>query len=95
MTPDTGMRPTSALRSGGGRACNNCHAAWPPDNFNHAVAGQALDENHAEQDCEFCHVDRQFSVPPTCSECHQPDEGIAFPKQRPGPVAPSPSPADD
>lgn len=77
------------------RACNNCHAAWSPVSFNHAVTGQVLDENHVEQDCEFCHVDRKFNVPPTCTECHDADEGIAFPKKRPGPVAPSPSPATD
>lgn len=67
--------------------CNACHAAWAPDNFNHAVTGQVLDENHVETDCEECHTDRKFDAPPTCDECHDEDEGIAFPGQRPGPPA--------
>jgi hypothetical protein len=68
------------------RECNACHGAWAPDNFNHGVTGQALDENHAEIDCEECHIDRKFDRAPTCEECHEEDEGIAFPATRPGPV---------
>lgn len=68
------------------RDCNKCHEAWAPDNFDHRVTGQALDENHAETDCEECHIDRKFDQPPTCDECHDEDEGIAFPDRRPGPV---------
>jgi len=68
------------------RDCNKCHEAWAPDNFNHGITGQGLDENHAETDCEECHIDRKFDQPPTCDECHDEDEGIAFPDKRPGPV---------
>ncbi|MBN2563345.1 MAG: cytochrome c3 family protein [Phycisphaerae bacterium] len=68
------------------RDCNTCHAAWQPDNFDHKVTGQVLDETHAEHDCEGCHIDRKFDRPPVCSECHDVDEGITFPKKRPGPV---------
>jgi hypothetical protein len=68
------------------RDCNACHDAWAPDNFDHNITGQALDENHAEHDCQVCHIDRKFDRPPTCDECHEEDEGIAFPAKRPGPV---------
>jgi hypothetical protein len=66
--------------------CTLCHTDWEPSTFNHAVTGQALDENHAETDCEECHADRKFDEPPRCDECHDEDEGIAFPDKRPGPV---------
>jgi len=69
------------------RECNTCHAGWAPDSFDHAVTGQVLDENHKENDCEYCHIDRKFTVPPTCEECHDEDEGVSFPAQRPGPIA--------
>ncbi len=66
--------------------CAFCHTGWGPDTFNHAVTGQILDDNHVETDCEECHIDRKFDAPPTCDECHDEDEGIAFPRKRPGPV---------
>jgi hypothetical protein len=65
--------------------CNSCHGDWEPDNFDHQVTGQALDENHVEFDCADCHADRRFDLPPGCEECHDEEEGIAFPAQRPGP----------
>ena len=65
--------------------CNACHSGWNPSVFDHSVTGQALDENHAEQDCEMCHAERKFDRPPTCSECHDEDDGITFPAKRPGP----------
>ena len=68
------------------RECDACHAAWSPDNFNHAVNGQTLDEIHVEIDCEECHIDRKFDTPPACDECHEEEEGIAYPAKRPGPV---------
>ncbi|MBU0617332.1 MAG: cytochrome c family protein [Planctomycetes bacterium] len=77
------------------RECNTCHAAWATGNFDHAVTGQALDENHVETDCAECHVDRKFSVPPACGECHDEDEGIAFPDKRPGPVVEVKTPGGD
>jgi hypothetical protein len=76
------------------RECNSCHGDWEPANFNHAVTGQELDTNHAETDCVECHADRKFDVPPTCDECHDEEEGIAFPKKRPGRVvSPATQPA--
>ncbi len=66
--------------------CGSCHTDWEPDTFDHAVTRQILDENHSEFDCEDCHEDGAFDKPPTCTECHDEDEGIAFPAMRPGPV---------
>ncbi|MCK4341021.1 MAG: cytochrome c3 family protein [Phycisphaerae bacterium] len=74
------------------RECDSCHSDWEPDNFDHTLTGQILDGNHAETDCEECHGDRKFDQPPSCDECHDEDEGIAFPSQRPGP-APTSAPA--
>ncbi len=68
------------------RDCNTCHDGWSTENFDHAVTGQLLDETHAELDCTGCHLDRKFDLPPSCTECHEEDEGIVFPDQRPGPT---------
>lgn len=68
------------------RDCNSCHGDWAPDTFDHAVTGQMLDGNHEEVSCGDCHTDRKFDVPPRCDECHDEDEGIAFPAKRPGPL---------
>ncbi len=68
--------------------CNDCHSAWEPDSFDHLVSGQVLDENHKEIDCADCHADRKFDLPPRCDECHEEEDGIKFPEQRPGPVVP-------
>ena len=45
------------------------------------VTGLVLDENHIENDCEDCHVNKNYSVKPTCEECH--DE-ITYPDKLPG-----------
>jgi hypothetical protein len=68
------------------RNCNKCHGDWDPDSFDHAVTGQVLDSNHEEIACADCHADRKFDIPPRCDECHDEDEGVAFPAKRPGPV---------
>lgn len=68
------------------RDCNACHSDWSPSSFNHAVTGQVLDKNHEEADCADCHAGRKFDSPATCDECHEEDEGIAFPEKRPGRV---------
>ena len=61
--------------------------AGEPGTFDHAVTGQVPDETHAGIDCADCHIDRKFDRPPTCEECHDPDEGVAFPAKRPRPTA--------
>jgi len=72
------------------RECNTCHVNWTPVNFNHAITGQTLNENHARFDCDACHKERKFDRVPTCDECHDADEGIAFPAKRPGPLKATP-----
>jgi hypothetical protein len=72
-------------------SCNRCHGGWESANFNHAVTGQMLNETHKEFDCADCHAERRFDLPPTCSECHEPEEGITFPARRPGPRETSPA----
>lgn len=66
--------------------CQFCHSAWTPDTFDHAVTGQVLDETHAEIDCTDCHLGSRFDAPPSCQECHDPDDRITFPTKRPGPL---------
>jgi hypothetical protein len=63
--------------------CDVCHRGWNPQNFNHSVTGIALDENHREIDCEYCHPSSKFDEAPSCSECH--DKEIKFPERLPGP----------
>jgi hypothetical protein len=63
-------------------ACAVCHGGWSPKNFNHGVTGVALDENHREVDCEYCHPSSKFDETPSCSECH--GEDIKYPERLPG-----------
>jgi hypothetical protein len=68
------------------RDCNACHSDWSPSSFDHAVTGQVLDKDHEEANCADCHAERKFDRPPRCNECHEEDEGVAFPEKRPGRV---------
>ena len=68
------------------RDCNACHGDWSPSSFDHAVTGQVLDKDHEEADCADCHTERKFDRPPRCDECHEEEEGVAFPEKRPGRV---------
>ncbi|RKZ00107.1 MAG: hypothetical protein DRQ13_01075 [Ignavibacteriae bacterium] len=61
--------------------CNSCHSDWRPDTFNHKVTGLILDENHKDNDCADCHIDRDFSVNPTCDDCH---DDKNYPEEIPG-----------
>jgi Class III cytochrome C family len=61
--------------------CTNCHIHWEVGSFNHKVTGITLDENHIEEDCDSCHLDRNFTDAPSCDDCH--DEAM-FPEQLPG-----------
>jgi len=61
--------------------CLFCHKSWNNENFNHKVTGLVLDENHIENDCEDCHIDKKFNEKPTCDNCH--DE-ITYPNKLPG-----------
>jgi hypothetical protein len=61
--------------------CDGCHKGWNTETFDHAAIGLALDEDHADNDCTDCHLDRQFEKPPTCLECHDEKQ---YPKDVPG-----------
>jgi hypothetical protein len=62
--------------------CVSCHRDWAVGTFNHKVTGLVLSENHAEVDCEMCHVDKKFAQKPTCDNCHEAD--IMYPDYAPG-----------
>lgn len=66
------------------RSCESCHKSWDAATFNHGVTGLTLDANHAGQTCEACHAEKRFDRPPTCTECHDADSGIAYPAKSPG-----------
>ena len=61
--------------------CTNCHIHWETGVFDHSVTGLTLDEYHVEEDCEVCHIDRDFSIEATCTNCH--DE-VSYPDDLPG-----------
>lgn len=61
--------------------CSSCHSTWKQGNFNHAVTGIALSENHIELECDNCHTDRKFTQKPVCNTCH---DDRQFPKNMPG-----------
>ena len=61
--------------------CTDCHIHWEVDVFDHSVTGLALNDDHIEEDCEVCHIDRDFRVEPTCDNCH---DGISYPRDLPG-----------
>lgn len=63
------------------KECDACHGSWNSESFNHKITGLVLDENHIENECEDCHIDRKFAKQPTCDNCH--DE-ITYPKNTPG-----------
>lgn len=61
--------------------CVSCHIHWEVGSFDHAVTRIILDEDHIEEDCDSCHLDMDFTVAPSCEDCH--DEPM-FPEQIPG-----------
>jgi len=72
-----------------GDRCNHCH--YPDDRdapkpFEHASVGQLLDKDHASLRCRQCHG--QLKAKPGCGDasCHR-QKAVAFPIDRPGPVA--------
>lgn len=60
--------------------CLFCHDGWIVGDFDHVIAGLTLSDDHSEEDCESCHIDNDFSVEPTCDNCH--DE-ITYPDYSP------------
>lgn len=61
--------------------CLSCHKDWNNTNFKHSVTGFQLDETHSELNCEDCHLDNNFAVKPSCTNCH---ENYFYPKIKPG-----------
>lgn len=61
--------------------CTDCHIHWEVGVFDHSVTGLALNDDHIEEDCENCHIDRDFRIEPTCDECH---DDINYPEYLPG-----------
>ena len=61
--------------------CQVCHKDWNKGKFDHSVTGLILDDDHADHACEECHRGSNFSVSPTCTECH---DDYEYPKQKPG-----------
>ena len=58
--------------------CTTCHIHWEVGSFDHAVTRVILDENHVDEDCDSCHIDMDFTVTPSCDDCH--DEKTWDPK---------------
>ncbi|RLD27222.1 MAG: hypothetical protein DRI70_04750 [Bacteroidetes bacterium] len=61
--------------------CADCHIHWETGTFDHRVTGLTLNDDHVEEDCEVCHIDRNFSIEPSCTNCH---EDISYPDEFPG-----------
>ncbi len=61
--------------------CTDCHIHWEVGVFDHSVTGLVLNDDHVEEDCEWCHIDRDFRTTPSCEECH---DDISYPEDLPG-----------
>jgi len=69
-------------------SCGHCHYRddqKPPPPFDHALAGQSMDKDHASLECRQCH--ERYKGPPSCGDasCHK-NRAVQFPADRPGPV---------
>ena len=76
--------------------CNTCHYGddqTPPPPFEHRMTKQILDKDHIELKCAQCHIRVKAKTELTCgdSSCHKPEQAIAFPAYRPGPVVLAPA----
>ncbi len=63
------------------KECSNCHFDWNSENFDHKVTGLILDEDHIENDCEDCHIEKNFEINPACKNCH---DDKNYPEYKPG-----------
>ena len=61
--------------------CTSCHKDFITGKFNHKLAGLTLSKNHADMECENCHLNKDFSKEPKCSVCH---DDKSYPSQLPG-----------
>ncbi|MAE61680.1 MAG: hypothetical protein CMJ49_10040 [Planctomycetaceae bacterium] len=83
-----------------GQSCRHCHYhddEEPPPSFDHQTTGQTLDEDHATFGCRPCHQQLDFQAQPSCDTagCHDRDEPITFPDDRPGAVLAMPAPDEN
>jgi len=62
-------------------SCTSCHSGWNSKTFNHKVTGFALDDVHIEFDCSDCHIGENFSLSPSCENCH---DDKSYPNDKPG-----------
>ncbi|NQU68469.1 MAG: cytochrome c3 family protein [Candidatus Marinimicrobia bacterium] len=65
------------------KVCTNCHIHWDLDIFDHGTTGLILTDDHVEFECTECHLNEDFSAPPDCENCHDPEE-INYPDSLPG-----------
>ncbi len=49
--------------------------------FKHSITGIILDEIHSELECLNCHLKNDYSIKPSCIECH---DDMSFPANIPG-----------
>ena len=60
-----------------GVRCADCHTedGWIPASFDHNLSAFKLEGEHAEADCESCHIDRQYKgTPMDCYYCHRQED---------------------
>jgi hypothetical protein len=50
--------------------CTACHIHWEVGQFDHAVTGVILNDDHIDLECVDCHSGRDFSRTPSCTDCH-------------------------
>lgn len=65
----------------GALECRSCHpdhrgrdfdmTAFARQTFDHSRSGFALDERHAQTDCQGCHAAESTSISPDCESCHE------------------------
>ena len=61
----------------------NCISCHKNDDglFDHQITGVKLDETHSEFECTDCHAKNNYSVKPSCADCH---DDYSFPNEVPG-----------
>ncbi len=63
------------------KSCVACHSDFVAGKFKHERVGFRLDDLHRDFDCESCHPKNNFTIAPTCNDCH---DDLTYPKHKPG-----------
>ncbi len=63
-----------------GTKCVSCHRDFAAE-FDHKLKGFTFSEAHSELECANCHVGKDFTKNPVCSDCH---DDKSFPGDIPG-----------